>query len=543
MARRPHRSQAGPSSQGFGRSVAAPPDAGVWEIDSRPIAARVQADDGSWYQPTVLLVVEDSGLVRAIQPEHPDSRFAALPAVIADAIKVPPPGCRRGLPSRVVVGDPQLLERLTPLLPGVPLRQGPTPLLDEALQALAQTLTAEDLAEGLADAAAAHPDDDTSAPWNTYLSGEATPAQVGRFFEAAAALHQGLNWEQFPRQGHLFRVTCSALGMRQWLGFVVNGDGDAPAVVLFRSEDDYWVFEQMSDRAAAPGARDDDSWPRHIALEFTSADQLTPPMLQEIRSHGWAVACAGAYPQVMVIEPDRSFSAPSALLLQQLEAVAGALLQWGVDGTDLSTRWILRQQPRRFQVALGDSEVRVSIGAFAGPSRAAMAEQCAAAGPSGTPLDLRVAEMLQHLDACCSAHLNDDYRTLLHRAVTALAAQQPSPLLEGYAASWCAGLVHAIGNANFLFERSQTPHGTIKTIQDCFGVSSSVVYAHSKKARELLQIEPLAKRWTLAAFQQPSADPQLIKVNGMTIDIRKLPSHAQWQLSGAALASLGRHSR
>jgi hypothetical protein len=103
--------------------------------------------------------------------------------------------------------------------------------------------------------------------------------------------------------------------------------------------------------------------------------------------------------------------------------------------------------------------------------------------------------------------------------------------------------VHAIGNANFLFERSQTPHCTIKTIQACFGVSSSVVYAHSKKARELLQIEPLAKRWTLAAFQQPSADPQLVQVNGMTIDIRKLPSHAQWQLCGAALASLGRHSR
>jgi hypothetical protein len=176
--------------------------------------------------------------------------------------------------------------------------------------------------------------------------------------------------------------------MRQWLGFVVSGDGDASAVVLFRSEDDYWLYEQMSDRATAPGVRDDDSWPRHIALEFSSADQLTPLMLEEVHRHGWAVACAEAYPQVMVAEPDRRFSAPSALLLQQLEAVAGALLQWGGDDTDLSTRWILRQQPRRFQVALGDSEVRVSIGAFAGPSRGA--------GPSGTPLDLRVAEMLQH---------------------------------------------------------------------------------------------------------------------------------------------------
>jgi len=144
---------------------------------------------------------------------------------------------------------------------------------------------------------------------------------------------------------------------------VVNGDNDAPAVELFRPEDNYWLYAQMSDRAAAQEVLETGSWLRHIALEFTSADQLTPLLLEEVHRHGWAVACAEAYPQLMV---------------------AGALLQWGGDDTDLSTCRILRQQPRRFQVALGDSEVRVSIGPFAGPSRGA--------GPSDTPLDLRVAE-------------------------------------------------------------------------------------------------------------------------------------------------------
>ena len=170
----------------------------------------------------------------------------------------------------------------------------------------------------------------------------------------------------------------------------------------------------------------------------------------------------------------------------------------------------------------------MTIGAFAGPPR----------GPVVLPdaLQARVDPLLESLDAFCDAHLNAEYRRLFHKAAAALTVLEPSPLLKGYPASWGAGLVHAIGSANFLFESSQQPHCMIKEVFAFFDVSSSVGYAHSKKVRELLKIAPLMREWTLLSLQEASADPLMLKVNGMSVDVRKLPSAVQMKLCAQLLA-------
>ena len=323
--------------KGFGRSVAAPASTGVWEIDIRPMAAWVDGESARdpGYRPSLLIVVEArSGLVRAMQPERPEDALAALPAVLSQAAEARPAGCRRGRPSRVVVGDAALLKPLAALLPGVAVRQGSTPQLDQAFGILSESVLGADL----------------------------------------DALHR---------------------------------------------------------------------------------------------------------------------------------------------------------------VPVDDAVAPVSMGAFTGPSRALVSAQ--------NPLQLRVGALLQSLDALCSAHLNPAYQALFHSAVAALARQQPSPLLKGRESSWCAGLAHAIGVANFLFVSSQTPHCTIKELFSFFGVSSSVGYAHSKKVRDLLGIESFAPAWTLASLQEPSAEPLMVRINGMMIDASKLPADVKMRVC-AQLLSLGARS-
>lgn len=64
-------------SRGFGQSVAAPGRRGVWEIAIRPMPYTVGEGRGDGYQPSLVLVVEDSGLVRAMQPALATARRAA----------------------------------------------------------------------------------------------------------------------------------------------------------------------------------------------------------------------------------------------------------------------------------------------------------------------------------------------------------------------------------------------------------------------------------------------------------------------------------
>ena len=58
-------------------------------------------------------------------------------------------------------------------------------------------------------------------------------------------------------------------------------------------------------------------------------------------------------------------------------------------------------------------------------------------------------------------------------------------------------MVHAIGSANVLFDKSQTPHCKPTQIYEHFGVSAGTGQAHSKKVRDLLRIAPFSPDLTL----------------------------------------------
>ena len=48
----------------------------------------------------------------------------------------------------------------------------------------------------------------------TYLTEDVTPEAIAGLFEAAAELYRRRPWERVPDDGHLFQVSCGALGMR-----------------------------------------------------------------------------------------------------------------------------------------------------------------------------------------------------------------------------------------------------------------------------------------------------------------------------------------
>lgn len=65
-------------------------------------------------------------------------------------------------------------------------------------------------------------------------------------------------------------------------------------------------------------------------------------------------------------------------------------------------------------------------------------------------------------------------------------------------------MVHAIGSANVLFDKSQTPHCKPTQIYEHFGVSAGTGQAHAKKVRDLLRIAPFSPDWTLLASWRPA---------------------------------------
>lgn len=510
------------SRRGFGADASG----AAWQVGLVAMPAFVARADGSSVRPLIALVMEASGAIRASAVAPADQPLEALEPAIAKALHDPEAPCRPGPPRRVVVNRAELLDWLPPLLPGAMISQGATPQLDKAIKLMREQLAAG----GDPLATEAH---------TTYLTGDIGPGAMERFFEAAAALYQRRPWERIPGDG-LFQVSCGALAIQGWVGCVIGQQREHYGVVLFQSLMDYERYTELGERFQAGDRHAMDAAPPHRAINFESKAAMPPHLLQEIERHGWPLAPGDAYPTVMLVEPPLDLKPLRRSDLQQLEAVALALVAWIEAEPQIARLW---QQPapkrHRFQVEVGGARVPVTIEAVPmdedrdqprpGPA--------APAAPPKVPAALRetVDRLLARIDPFCARHLNEDYCTLIHAAVAALARKRPSPLLTGRDASWCAGVVHAIGSANFLFDSTQSPHCSAATIADHFGVATSTSHNHAKKVRDLLKITPLSPRWCLPSLLESSDIPWILEVDGFLRDIRTLPLDVQLQACAKGL--------
>lgn len=517
------------SHRGFGADVSG----AFWEVGLVAMPATLAQADGSTVRPIVALVMEASGAIRASAVAPGDQPLQALEPAIANALQDPQAPCRPGAPRRVVVNRADLLEWLPALLPGVEIRRGATPQVDRAVKLMREQLAASEDQLG-------------SEALSTYFTGDIGPEAVEHFFEAAAALYQRRPWERIPSDGHTFQVSCGVLGIQGWVGCVIGQMRRDYGVILFQSLTDYERYVEVGKRFEAGDRQALDAAPPHRAINFEARAAMPPPLLKEIKRHGWPLSPGDSYPTVMLVEPPLGLKPPRRADLHQLEAVALALVAWIEAEPQIDRLWQLPSpKRRRFQVEVGGTRVPVSIGVVASSQQGAPAPTAAAstatassaaaptptasAPPLKVPAALRetVDRLLERIDAFCARHLNDDYRALIHEAVAALARKRPSPLLTGRDPSWCAGVVHAIGSANFLFDASQSPHCSAATIAEFFGVAPSTSHNHAKKVRDLLKITPFSARWCLPSLLESSNLPWILEVDGFLRDVRTLPIEIQ----------------
>jgi len=133
----------------------------------------------------------------------------------------------------------------------------------------------------------------------------------------------------------------------------------------------------------------------------------------------------------------------------------------------------------------------------------------------------------QATDAFCDQRLNDEYKQVIRLALAALSRKRPSPLLKGKDNAWAAGVVHAVGMVNFLFDPSQTPHCKASEIQAHFGVGASTCSSRSREAREALDMGQLSPEWTLPSRLDANPLVWMLQVNGLMVDVRRMPLEVQ----------------
>lgn len=136
-------------------------------------------------------------------------------------------------------------------------------------------------------------------------------------------------------------------------------------------------------------------------------------------------------------------------------------------------------------------------------------------------------DVVDTLKTFCKEKLNDEYLQLSIDLTAKIARKRPSPLIAGSPHTWAAGIVHALGMVNFLFDRSQDPHLSSKDLCDWFHLGQSTVNAKSKSIRDMLKIYQLDPKWCLPSRLDRHPMAWMILVEGFIMDAREAPYEIQ----------------
>jgi Domain of unknown function (DUF6398) len=146
----------------------------------------------------------------------------------------------------------------------------------------------------------------------------------------------------------------------------------------------------------------------------------------------------------------------------------------------------------------------------------------------------RAQQIFDVADAVCREHLDEEYGRLTRRLVARLARKRPSPLVRGDARIWAAGAIYAVGQVNFLFDRTQTPHLTTKQLAEALSVVQTTMANKAGIINRTLDIGIFEPDLTRVAMIEQHPMAWLVEVDGFIIDARTLPAELQDEARAAA---------
>ncbi|HCW52330.1 MAG TPA: hypothetical protein DG753_01005 [Clostridium sp.] len=115
-------------------------------------------------------------------------------------------------------------------------------------------------------------------------------------------------------------------------------------------------------------------------------------------------------------------------------------------------------------------------------------------------------EVIGKINSFSNEHLNKEYNDICIEATKLLFLNNETIVKKGKSDSWAAGIVHAIGSVNGLFDSKEEPYIKALDLYKEFGVSSSTGSNKSKEVKSLLGINEDNKKWILSSVNEKDSN-------------------------------------
>ena len=140
-----------------------------------------------------------------------------------------------------------------------------------------------------------------------------------------------------------------------------------------------------------------------------------------------------------------------------------------------------------------------------------------------------IAEMLSSFCTEVLKENKDDFKDIFLKLLDKLSRKRPTPLLGGTVNTWAAGIAYAIGQINYIFDKTQNYYISATELAAYFGISASTAGNKAAEIRKICKLNHFDNKWLLPIHAQDNPMTWMITINGLIVDIRDMPLELQEQ--------------
>ena len=140
----------------------------------------------------------------------------------------------------------------------------------------------------------------------------------------------------------------------------------------------------------------------------------------------------------------------------------------------------------------------------------------------------KVNQIIELATGFCTQKLTEEYFELVEKVIGKLSSKRPSPLLRGKEEIWAAGIVHAIGHVNFLYDKSFKPYITFDELNEYFGTKKSSVGNKAGEIRKMFKMDRLSNfDFMTDSGKRDHPLYNTVMVDGFIVPISSIPEEYQ----------------
>ena len=104
------------------------------------------------------------------------------------------------------------------------------------------------------------------------------------------------------------------------------------------------------------------------------------------------------------------------------------------------------------------------------------------------------------------------------------------PFLRGRVNTWAGAIIYALGQVNFLFDRSFEPYASADDIAQHFGVSKSTLGQKAKQIRDMFKMSYWDREFSTQRMVESNPMRNMVMINGLIVPADMLEPEVQAEL-------------